>query len=130
MQFSFIMKYEYETANKMNYKVLKQFSIENRKYCTEAESILWSRLNNKQLGEKFRQQHIIGNYIADFVCLKKKLIIELDGRYHYYGDQQEKDRIREQILNEYGYKIIRFTNDELIADFDKVISKILEELNK
>jgi len=130
MQFSFIMKYEYETANKMNYKVLKQFSIENRKYCTEAESILWSRLNNKQLGEKFRQQHIIGNYIADFVCLKKKLIIELDGRYHYYGDQQEKDRIRERILNEYSYRIIRFTNDELIADFDKVISKILEELNK
>ena len=122
------MKYGYETADQCNYTLLRRFSKENRKYCTEAESILWSRLCNKQLGDKFRQQHIIGNYIADFVCLKRKLIIELDGRYHLYGEQIEKDRVREQILNDYDFKIIRFTNEELTGDIDAVVSTIRKEL--
>jgi len=122
------MKQGYETADTMNYTVLKQFSIENRKYCTEAEGILWNRICNKQLGFKFRQQHIISNYIADFVCIKKRLIIELDSRYHFYGDQIAKDAVREQILNEYGFRIIRFTNEEVIGDIDRVISIISEKL--
>ncbi len=95
---------------------------------TEAESILWKELRGKQIaGYKFRQQHLIDDYIVDFVCLKKKLIIEVDGEIHNF--QEEKDLKRTKILENLGYKVIRFKNEEVIGDIENVLKKIETELN-
>jgi len=81
---------------------------------TEAEKILWEKLKNKQLrGCKFRRQHPISLYIADFYCHQLKLVIEIDGEYHSVQEQIEKDRERTQILESTGLQIIRFTNNEI-----------------
>ena len=80
------------------------------------------------MGVTFKRQHIIGDYIADFVCLSHKLIIELDGGYHQIPQQQKSDEERTTWLGERGYKVIRFTNEELFNGLDNVIRKIEDEL--
>lgn len=100
-----------------------------RKNPTEAEKILWAELRNSKLDDKFRQQHLIEDYIVDFVCLSKKLIIEVDGPYHNTPEQTEKDDARTLALNIKGYKVIRFTNDELIFGIEQVLEKIRFELS-
>lgn len=97
---------------------------EMRKNPTEAESILWNLLRNKQLGHKFRRQHIIGDFIVDFVDLKSGTIIEVDGGYHNQNEQMIYDAARTEVLNRKGYKVLRFTNNEVIAEPESVISKI------
>ena len=118
----------YETANVMTYGKLKDFANENRKNPTQAESILWDYLKGKQLGVSFRRQHVIGEYIADFICLSHHLIVEIDGNYHQLPEQQSSDEERTKRLEELGMKIIRFTNDEIIGNIEMVINKIKEEL--
>ena len=76
------------SADVIEYPLLWKFAKENRNNPTEAERLLWFYLSNKQLGVRFRRQHIIGQYIADFACLEKMLIIELDGGYHSLLEQQ------------------------------------------
>lgn len=122
------MGYSYETADRFNYSLLKQFAIDNRKNPSEAELVLWKCIRNYQLGVSFRRQHIIGEYIADFVCLPVKLIIEVDGKYHQLPNQEYKDREREDVLIEKGYKIIRFTNEEVLFNTNQVIEKIKKEI--
>ena len=112
----------------MTYGKLKDFANENRKNPTQAESILWDYLKGKQLGVSFRRQHIIGEYIADFICLSHHLIVEIDGNYHQLPEQQSSDEERTKRLEELGMKIIRFTNDEIIGNIEMVINKIKEEL--
>lgn len=92
---------------------------------TEAEEALRDLLRNEQTGHKFRRQHIIDNYIADFICIKEKLIIEVDGGYHSTSLQEEKDNERTERLNVLGYTVIRFTNEEILFTPDKVIEHIL-----
>lgn len=118
----------YETANVMTYGKLKDFANENRKNPTQAESILWDYLKGKQLGVSFRRQHVIGEYIADFICLSHHLIVEIDGNYHQLPEQHSSDEERTKRLEELGMKIIRFTNDEIIGNIEMVINKIKEEL--
>ena len=120
--------YIYETGNE-NYDLLKEFAQRQRKYPTEAESAMWSLLRKKSLNDKFRRQHIIGNYIADFICLHKKLIIEIDGGYHLKGDQIIKDNQRTEWLENLGYKVIRFTNEEVLFNTENVMSDIQQALN-
>ena len=93
-------------------------AIELRKELTPAERKLWSRIRNDQLGVNFRRQHAIGNFIPDFVCIEKKLIIELDGSQHL--EQQEYDNERTKYLNSLGYKVIRFWNNDVIKNMDGV----------
>lgn len=93
---------------------------------TSAEYVLWQALRNKQLGVKFRRQHIIGRYIPDFICIPKKLIIELDGAIH--DTQKEADEERTRYLNEKGYTVIRFTNEEVLSDLNNVVAKISSQL--
>ena len=97
------MKRGYETANCTAYDLLHRFSQENRKNQTEAESILWNAIRASQCGVRFRRQHIIGDYIADFVCLSKKLIVEIDGGYHGRTSQIVKDEQRTEDLRQLGY---------------------------
>ena len=72
---------KYQTAYPDTYNIVKEYARENRKYQTTSEAILWETIRKNQLGVKFRRQHIIGDYIADFICLEKRLIIEIDGNY-------------------------------------------------
>ncbi|MEM0517966.1 leucine--tRNA ligase [Aequorivita flava] len=118
---------EYLTGNSKIIGTLLSRAKEMRKNPTKAEALLWNELKTKKTGYKFRQQHPIDNYIVDFVCLSKRLIIEVDGEIHQY--QLEKDGERELLLKEKkGFKILRFTNNEVFHNLEKVISKINETL--
>jgi 5-methyltetrahydrofolate--homocysteine methyltransferase len=124
-------KYGYQTADPVLYSLLKEFSEKNRKNATTSELILWEQLKSKNLKNyKFRRQHIIGQYIADFVCLSKKLIIELDGPIHQLPENQESDEIRTNWLNGQGFKVLRFKNEDVINNIDKVLEIILNTLNE
>ncbi len=108
---------------------MKELAEEKRKYQTEAESILWQYLRGKQLEDfKFRRQHIIDEFIVDFVCLSKMLIIEIDGGYHQEPEIVKADKLRTKILESLGYKVIRFKNEEIIGNIDIVLGKIEIEL--
>ena len=87
--------YIYETANKVDYDLLKQYADENKLFMTDAEIALWNLLKGNGIGDKFRRQHIVGEYIADFINLKYKLIVEVDGKYHFKGDQPVADEQEE-----------------------------------
>ena len=114
----------YEMADPVLYSLLKDFANENRKKPTEAECILWNYLKGNTLGAHFRRQHIIGQFIADFVCLSHKLIIEIDGKYHQLPEQQITDAERTDWLESKGFKVIRFKNEQIVADIDKVLNTI------
>jgi ATP-dependent exoDNAse (exonuclease V) beta subunit len=101
---------------------------EMRKNPTAAEKVLWSEIKSKSLGNKFRQQHLIDDFIVDFVCLSGKLVIEVDGDYHFTEEQIQIDNERTIILNELGYKVIRFTNNDVLTNIHKVLNKIQDEL--
>ena len=122
------MKYDYQTADPMLYMRLKAYSKEMRKFATEAESILWEYLRAKQLGKTFKRQHIIGDYIADFVCLESGLIVELDGGYHQLPEQQINDELRTEWLEKHGFRVIRFKNEELVTNIDHCLEIIKASL--
>jgi PncC family amidohydrolase len=122
--------YGYQTADPVIYGLLKNFVKEHRNNPTLAETYLWSRLKNKQLGGyKFRRQHIIGSYIADFVCLSKKLIIEVDGLIHQVPENKLSDAARTIELNQLGFEVLRLTNDEITGNTDSVLKNITVKLN-
>ena len=99
--------------------MLKHFQKSLRKTQTNAESHLWYHLRNRHLdGFKFRRQHILQGYIVDFVCLEKKLIIELDGSQH--ATQQEYDSQRTLELKKDGFKVLRFWNNEVLDNVEGV----------
>jgi very-short-patch-repair endonuclease len=100
---------------------------ELRKSMTEAEEMLWKQIrNNKLKGLKFRRQHPLDIFIADFYCHERKLILELDGGIHDTPEQMEYDEGRTAELEEKGFKILRFKNDEVLNDINQVLEKISE----
>jgi tRNA nucleotidyltransferase/poly(A) polymerase len=111
----------YQTADPFLYDILKRNATNNRNHPTEAERAMWELLRGNNLGEKFRRQHVIGDCIVDFVCLKKKLVVEIDGGYHFSPEQREADKLRTKILNELGYQEIRFRNEEILSNPDEVM---------
>ena len=116
-------------ADPMLYKLLKEFAETHRNVPTEAEKILWLHLRGKKMdGYKFRQQHIIGQYIADFFCHSYSLVIEIDGLIHNLPDIKENDETRTKWLNEHGYEVIRLTNNEVIGNIDGTLEKIKEKI--
>ena len=114
------------TAHPDIYQILKNNAVNNRKTPTDAETLLWQCIRDRQLGLKFRRQHAIGDYIADFICLEISLIIEVDGEYHNSEEQQEKDTIRTKYLNEQGFYVLRFTNNEVINQTEWVLKSIID----
>jgi very-short-patch-repair endonuclease len=98
-----------------------------RKEETEAEKILWTRLNkNQMMGLQFRRQHPINKFIADFYCAKIKLVIEVDGSIHDIPENQAYDTGRSEVFNDFGISVIRFTNEQIINEIDRTIN-IIEE---
>lgn len=119
----------WQTANRLNYGLLKQFALQMRNQPTDSEKLLSTALSGKKLeGYKFRRQYIIGNYIADFICLKENLIIELDGLIHQLPENRMSDEERTKWLNSEGYQVIRFTNEEVLLGLDKVLDKVTATL--
>ncbi len=119
----------YQTADKALYGLLKELAEKQKKNPTEAETILWNNLRRKDLeGYKFRRQHIIDRFIADFVCLSKKLIVEVDGKIHSVPEVQVSDQQRTEILEKLGFKVIRISNEEIYSDIEKVLGFIRETL--
>ncbi len=97
-----------------------------RKDSTPQEILLWSRLRNNQLGCKFRRQHHLGPYIADFYCHEKKIVIEIDGSQHM--DAKEYDERRDQYFETFGFKVLRFWNNEINSNLEGVLLKIISKL--
>lgn len=94
---------------------------------TKAEKLLWKRIRNRQANDlKFRRQHPIGYYIADFFCYEKSLIIELEGNVHERKEQKEYDQIRNEVIEEWLYTIIYFENEEVYDKMEKVIDTIIK----
>jgi len=118
----------YQTSEKAYWSILKEFSKENRQNQTETESLLWEELRNNKLGHKIRRQHAIGIFIADFVCLDRRLVIELDGEYHL--NNKEYDEARTAFLKDEGFSVIRFTNEEVKTNHTKVLAEIKSVLDK
>jgi very-short-patch-repair endonuclease len=116
------------TASKSFYPTYKNDRMKLKNNMTAAEIKLWHYLRNKKMGVKFRRQHIIEFYISDFVALSIKLIIEVDGKIHL--KQQAKDEERTRRLELLGYKIIRFTNEEVEKNIDVVIKVIKENVEE
>ncbi|TAF70476.1 MAG: DUF559 domain-containing protein, partial [Flavobacterium sp.] len=120
----------YMTGNSQIAKNLLINAKEMRKEPTFAEAMLWDAVRNKKLDGKFRRQHIIGNYIVDFVCLESRLVVEVDGEYHNTSEQIELDAERTlELEQKHLFKVIRFTNDEVKKDIETVLIKIKAELN-
>jgi very-short-patch-repair endonuclease len=95
-----------------------------RKEMTPAEKKLWQALRGNQLdGLYFRRQHAIGSYIVDFISVHKKLIIEVDGASHLDQEEYDKERTR-WFEEEKGYRVIRFTNTEILRNINEVLEAI------
>lgn len=154
------------TADSFEYDLLKENARANRNNMTEAESSFWSMVKGSALGQKCLRQHVIGDFIVDFLFRKSKVIVEIDGGYHFTNtpptplfrgeqefkpltgnilsdlhhkedtpryidpEQMERDRIRQDWLEHQGYKVIRFTNEEVLFDTDNIINKIKVSLNR
>lgn len=100
-----------------------------RNRMTEAEIVLWGYLKQKPLGYKFRRQHPLGFYIADFYCHKLLLVIEVDGKIHEREDVARNDKERQNVIEGLGLKVIRVSNDEVNKQLEKVVSTIEEFIN-
>ena len=114
---------------KNNYRIrgttqeIEQAAKELRKNLTPAEARLWEALRNRQLeGLRFRCQHPVGNFILDFYCPSCKLVVEVDGQIH--DRQTDYDDARTTRLAEYGYQVLRFSNEQVINDLLKVLAEI------
>lgn len=119
----------WQTARTSSYSLLRELKTKNKEQQTEAEEFLWKQLRGKNLeGYKFRRQHIIDEFIVDFVCLSKNLVIEIDGGYHNEPEVKQADEVRTEILNSLGFKVVRFTNEEVINDIENVLLTIKNEL--
>jgi very-short-patch-repair endonuclease len=104
-----------------------EFSRALRRNSTEAEKLLWSKLRGRRFdGIKFRRQAPIANYIGDFVALDLKFVIEVDGRQH--SERAAQDAGRTGVLQEWGYHVIRFWNNDVLNNIDGVLDAIVQEL--
>ena len=115
------------SSHRMYQPYIKEFSRDMRKNSTKAENLLWQKIRNGQLGFKFRRQHQIDNkYIADFICLEKRLIIELDGGQH---NDRSKDKDRTLYLENNNFKVIRFWDNEILQNIDGCLEILLKEIS-
>lgn len=109
--------------------MLKIYQKTLRTHPTEAEQYLWHYLRNRKFhGFKFRRQQVIQNYIVDFVCFEKNLVIEVDGSQHY--DQKVYDENRSKNLNKEGFQVIRFWNNDIVENIESVLSSLYDILIK
>ena len=117
---------KYSVYTPVQYELAKQM----RKEYTEAEGVLWELIRDSKLGVKFRRQHPIDKYIVDFICLQERLILEADGGYHATEEQKFYDAERTRVLNDIGFEVIRFTNEEITEHPYKTKDKIKAKIEQ
>jgi very-short-patch-repair endonuclease len=106
---------------------LRRYARRLRRDQTDAERKLWSRLRDRRLfGARFRRQHPIGIFIADFCCTEAKLVIELDGGQHAL--RLRDDQVRTKYLESQGYVVIRFWDNDVLTNMEGVLHRIVEAL--
>lgn len=120
--------FAYQNADPAYYAQLKDWAKEMRANPTEAEAILRNCVRANGLGHKFLYQYIIGQFIVDFLCPDCKLIVEVDGGYHSEPIQEIDDEQRTQWLESMGYRVIRFSNEQVICDIENVLNEIKKYL--
>ena len=120
----------YQMASPDIYALLKANARHNRREMTLAEAVMWDVLRDALPQFRFRRQHVIGDFIADFVCLAKHLVIEVDGEYHCTEEQQRQDELRTQILEKRGFRVLKFNNQEVLNNVQSVIETIEGFLKK
>jgi len=109
---------------------LKELARELRKKETSAEFLLWGLLRSRQvLGVKFRRQHQFGNYVADFYCHEAKLVLECDGAAHEPNEQWHHDQNRDAYMIAQGLRVLRFTNEQILIETQKVLDEIVKHLS-
>ena len=107
----------------------KNLALNLRKSMTDAERVLWYNLRDRRLGGwKFRRQHAVGPFIVDFVCLEKKLVIEVDGGQH--AEMIVQDDNRTEYLSKSGYRVVRFWNNQVLQETEAVLQVILDEVSE
>ncbi|GAB5466506.1 MAG: endonuclease domain-containing protein [Candidatus Kapaibacteriales bacterium] len=111
---------------------LKNYARQNRKSMTKAEASLWKYvLKNRQLeGTRFLRQRVIDNYIVDFCCLELRLVIEVDGGTHNIESVNNNDKIRQRHLEKCGFKVVRFRDEEVLNQMNRVRSVLLDVISK
>ena len=132
---SYVMVYKKRNFQFLLHLETKQYMFryakQLRKRNTKAEKLLWDELRGRKCnGLKFRRQHPILYYIADFYCHEERLIIEVDGEIHDQKDQMEYDNNRSAELERHGLHILRFTNYEVEYSIDKVLIKIIDFISQ
>jgi len=118
------------TTDPISWNLLIDKAKEMRHELTKAEDVLWECIRNRKIDYKIRRQHIVNGFIADFICIEKKVIIEVDGGIHETTEQKEHDKFRTEVLNNNGLLVIRFTNEEVLENPYEVAKKIKFELDK
>jgi len=104
---------------------LKKYARKLRNNSTKSEVLLWLKLKGKQMkGYDFHRQKPLDNFIADFFCFRLMLVIEIDGASHLLEETQQKDKIKEQVLNKLGLTILRFTDKEVYNEMNYVLQTI------
>lgn len=112
----------------MNHNFMQDKARELRMYSTEAEKLMWNNLRNRKLGYKFVRQLVIDEkYIVDFVCAEKRIILEIDGGQHC---DNEQDKLRDEYLQNMGYRVIRLWNNEVLNNIDGCLNFILVKLQE
>ena len=99
-----------------------------RKKMTDSERKLWRLLRDSRLGVHFRRQTPLGPYIADFLCLKPRIVVELDGSQHYQKDASIYDSQRDAYLQQEGFAVLRFSDREFLTNSPAVLQKILDQI--
>ena len=117
-------------ASPDRYGLLKEYAKKNRNNMTIGEKALLSSLRHKFLGHRFYRQYIIADYIVDFLCHEGGVIIEVDGGYHSEPRQAEDDELRTQRLEQLGFHVLRFSNEEILENIEDVENRILEFIEK
>lgn len=123
-----VLKRNWQTTSGFLWEKLKPKARRMRHSPTDAEEMLWQSLRGKSLGVRFRRQHAIGRFIADFCCLEAEIVLEVDGGIH--KARQEEDGVRDDFLRQNGFQVLRFTNGQVLNTLEEVISKIVIELEK
>ncbi|MBP5213762.1 MAG: DUF559 domain-containing protein, partial [Bacteroidales bacterium] len=121
--------YKWQKADPLEYEVIKGNATRHRKCLTETENAFWQIAKGCGLGEKCRRQYIIGKYIVDFFFRESKLVVEIDGEYHFSKGQQYEDAIRQKWLEDLGYKVLRLTNEQILFDTENSIKTIKQYLS-
>jgi len=121
-------RFHRETAAPGRWAKLKSASRAMRTAPTPTEDRLWQRLRASRLGVRFRRQHAIGEWVVDFVCLPERLVVEVDGSIH--ETQGGRDARRDANLAGLGFRVLRVTNDRVLADLDSVVEDIRNRIRR